>query len=320
MRRATVLGLSAIFSLANLAGQSANAQHKPVEHVMRPPTVGWYIKSADSGSRLVRYAQHGMRLIVSYGGSVDQVSALLQNAQAAGLSVLLMPNTSWMHGNDWSDLRRSILQFRDSPALYGWYLADEPEYVGLSPKRLAHAYRVIKSLDRHPVAVVFTEGSCRFGARVSKAYLKGFDILMFDDYPFYGFMHSHRDSVNGIREFRRSTRNCVATAHRYHKRGPFMVMQGFGKGIKDGPFSYRDPTYYEEKTMFRVAIRNGAHGILFWSDQFADRTVTHNVSRIVGAWHRQMIRRGLWQKSVPSFNAGVASDDGDEWSTRHSLL
>jgi hypothetical protein len=141
--------------------------------------------------------------------------------------------------------------------------------------------------------VVFALGGCRFGKGLSRRYLRGFDLLMFDDYPFYTFMRSRGASQAGIREFSSATRHCVNAARRYHKIGPLMVVQGFGHGVADGGLEWRDPSFYEESSVFRDAMKLGAKGILFYADGYADRAVSENVQRIVGRWLPAADRRPL---------------------------
>jgi hypothetical protein len=130
--------------------------------------------------------------------------------------------------------------------------------------------------------VVFMSGECRFGHRyIDPAFLQGFDILMFDRYPFYlnltGFdpyADAHRVAVN-----------CVRSARDHEKSGPIMVLQGFGKGVKDGAFAYRDPTYQESLRNVQAVTSAGVRDILFWNDRNADHRVWTNIERIVTVWH-----------------------------------
>jgi hypothetical protein len=232
--------------------------------------------------RLDGYAREGMTLVVRTSGDGTQLDDFMARAQADGIRVLLQPNANWQNG-DFAALRAFVLRYRENPALYGWYLADEPDFTGLPPAPMVGAYNLIKSLDSHPVAAVFTVGMCGLNDLYTR-YLKGFDLLMYDDYPFYTFTHGREGSREAVREVQITARNCVRSARYYHKLGPIMVLQGFGQGVKDGPFSYRDPTYAEEKAMFWNTVHARVKAILFWSDQFADRSVGLRVRRVVVEW------------------------------------
>jgi hypothetical protein len=131
--------------------------------------------------------------------------------------------------------------------------------------------------------VVFTAGMCGPHDAYTR-YLKGFDLLMYDDYPFYTFIRGRKAADAAINEVGTTAANCVSAAHRYHKLGPIMVLQGFGHGVKDGPFAYRDPAYLEERAMFWDTVQAGVPMIVFWDDGFTDRWVGISVRRVVQQW------------------------------------
>jgi hypothetical protein len=291
-----IVGLAFTFLLAGAALHATALASGPARH-QRPnvPIVGWYTdSSADlTHDPLAGYHKLGMSLVVAAAsGNDEQNASFLARAASAGIHVLFEPSGSWIRDGDWTELRAFVERFRDAPALYGWYLFDEPDFNDLPAAQLAKAYRVVKSADgRHPVAVVFSLGACSFGDWLDRGYLKAFDLLMFDEYPFYRSMKGPMASLAGIREFQNATRGCVAAAHRFHKQGPIMVEQGFGNGVHDGPFTYRDPTYAEEKAMFQYAVRAGAPGILFFDDAQADHRMRVEVRSIVSTWRRGIPHR-----------------------------
>jgi hypothetical protein len=298
LRLALALLLAAIVlhSTAWAAGHAA--RHAARVHRPNVPVLGWYTDLTNNS--LAAYHRNGMSLVVSGGGDDAHIESFLNRAAKAGVRVLLLVNGAWTRDGDWTDLRAFIQRYRSSPALYGWYLFDEPDLNGLPAARLAAAYRVVKSVDgRHSIAAIFTTGNCDFGRQLNRGYLNGFDLLMFDDYPFYSFMRSHADSVAGIDEFHIATRDCVAAAHRFHKQGPIMVEQSFGNGFRDGPYMFRDPTYAEEKAMFVGAVKAGVPGILFFHDLYADRHMRAAVHSIVSSWYRTIPLRFRPRLPVP---------------------
>jgi len=47
-----------------------------------------------------------------------------------------------------------VNKYKDHPAMFGWYIADEPDGPGISPASLIAANNLIKSLDPfHPTAI-----------------------------------------------------------------------------------------------------------------------------------------------------------------------
>jgi hypothetical protein len=253
-----------------------------------PAVLGWYIGGADEvrPTRLASYERTGMTLVVAPYAESNTLHTFLDQAHRVGVGVLLAPNGNWIRTGDWPALAAFIGEFQDEPAVAGWYLFDEPDFNNLPATRLIQAYQLVQLLDpSHPIAVVFTLGQCRFGRHLDRRYLQAFDLLMCDDYPFYTFVRSHSQSLAAIREFQDTTRHAVYTARHFHKLGPIMVAQGFGNGVKDGPFWYRDPTYVEQRAMFHDALAAGAKGILYFNDEQADGTVKSDVHAIVSQWY-----------------------------------
>jgi hypothetical protein len=245
---------------------------------------GWYTTVGASPKRLDAYRRAGANLVVAAYAGEPWTSRWLRTALAHGIKVLLMPDASWISTSKRARLRAFVLRYRHNPAVYGWYLYDEPDFTGLPPDKLAAAYRLVKSLDpSRPIAAVFTSGRCRFGTgAIDPRYLAGFDLLMFDRYPFYQpSFYRTIPRFNPLRDAREVDANCVRSARVYHKLGPIMVLQGFGKGMRDGPFAWRDPSFRETSCTFRLAAASGARGVLFWSDQYADEQVQQNVEAVM---------------------------------------
>jgi hypothetical protein len=244
--------------------------------------VGWYSSEALSPDRLTAYAHDGVNLMLPYRSGEPYTGRWVQAAEKQGISLLLQPDWRWVAHGDMGALASFVRRYHQSSALYGWYLYDEPDVNGLTPERLRAAYRLIKSLDSHPVAVVFSTGHCRFGAgAIDPDYLAGFDLLLFDYYPFYAGIPA------GVswRAAEQDNTACVQSAQKDGKQGPILVLQAFGAGWKDGPLRWRDPTSGETSCLFALAAASGAKGVLFWSDQHADAAVLRNTSRVIAAWH-----------------------------------
>jgi hypothetical protein len=93
---------------------------------------------------------------------------------------LCLQNAFQRLGNDpatLSNITHQINKFKDHPALFGWYLADEPDGQGIAPSLLQPKYDLIKKLDpHHPVSMVFCAGG-------AARYAAGLDLIMVDPYP-----------------------------------------------------------------------------------------------------------------------------------------
>lgn len=257
---------------------------RPTHHLARLRIanfqLGWYTSQSTSRARLEAYRQEGVSLLVISPSTTSSTDTWLRLLAAYGLKALLEPKPSWIDNARLSSLRSFVQHYRRFPTLYGWYLYDEPDRNGLPAARLQVAYRAIHRLDSHPIAVNFTTGQCRFGPHaIDPGYLHGFDLLLFDRYPFYMNM----PNFNPLKDARAIDAQCVRTTRRHHKRGPIMVLQGFGHGWRDGPFVWRDPTYRETACDVALARREGVGGVLFWSDQYADAPVRDNVQRVLAS-------------------------------------
>ncbi len=244
--------------------------------------IGWYTSEKTALHRLDAYRRAGVTLMVAYYADGPYTDRWVRAAGAHHIRMLLQPDPAWITHGTMTKLQAFVRRYRRNPALYGWYLYDEPDRVELPPRKLQAAYQAIKTLDHHPVAVVFTTGQCLVGqGAIDPGYLAGFDLLMFDRYPFY----TNLPGVRPLEDERAVDANCVRSARTYRKLGPILVLQGFGKGQKDGPFLWRDPTYQETLCSFRLALAAGAQGVLFYSDQYADPYVWHNVQQIIRDRH-----------------------------------
>lgn len=102
----------------------------------------------------------------------------LNAAQAAGLKVLAAPSTQAGPAFDRQSAARAVAQFDQHPALWAWYLIDEPDFNEVSPAEVIRAERCLKqSGARKPTALVLYQGY------EALDYANITDILMVDRYP-----------------------------------------------------------------------------------------------------------------------------------------
>jgi hypothetical protein len=131
------------------------------------------IYSVSTAEDLDIIAEAGFNLV---RGSADQ--EFLDAAQARGIRVLAYPHTSAGPKFDAAAARRAIKQFDAHPALWAWYLVDEPDLHAVPPESVRDSQRFLKNLPaRKPTALVIYQGARALD------YANITDILMIDRYP-----------------------------------------------------------------------------------------------------------------------------------------
>ncbi len=125
---------------------------------------------------LPQVAEAGFNVVQSYSFqrmTLEEIELYLSEAESLGLRVLLsIPGSYSINDNEKSDKKivRLVTRFADHPALYGWYLFDEPNEKKLTPERLKRVYKMIKTLDdNHMIFVSNWE---------PREYRNGYDVDM----------------------------------------------------------------------------------------------------------------------------------------------
>ena len=180
--RRELVGLLMGFSIASTSGLVMSLTQKKYLEIDRqrslPFLVGWYdrIENIDVSSKVY---PKGMRLIMPYVAKdvkPETIRAFLDRAKQVGMKVLLEIYRPLVESENISGVRNFIRTYKNHPAVYGWYLYDEPEVkkpIPLSPQLLIGLYQVIKQEDRSkPVAIVFAD------TRKIAPYIDALDILM----------------------------------------------------------------------------------------------------------------------------------------------
>lgn len=102
----------------------------------------------------------------------------LNAARTLGLKVLASPQTSAGPDFNASAARHAVRQSDSHPALWAWYLIDEPDLNRVSPEDVLKAHRFLKNIGaRKPTALVLYQGYRALD------YARHSDILMIDRYP-----------------------------------------------------------------------------------------------------------------------------------------
>ena len=111
-----------------------------------------------------------------------QIKAFMDRAAQTGFRVHFQLIAFQKLGNDGetlANLASIVNRFKDHPALFAWYLADEPDGQGIEPSLLQPKYDLIKKLD--PAHIHVSMVFCAGGA---EKFATAFDVVMVDPYLF----------------------------------------------------------------------------------------------------------------------------------------
>ena len=217
--------------------------------------LGCYWSASDFKDDLVKvYADSAFNCLMPYG---EMSAEQMDLAQRSGLKVLFSIKDSYF-GSTWcppaiksiADERTYIegfvKQFRDHPALLGWYLNDE---LGLDLlDRLTAHQRFVEELDpNHPTWVVL------YQFNQVRQYATTFDAIGCDPYPI-------PNPPVMAATWTRTTREEVAAS-----RPVWMVPQIMSWKCYDPKGNGRTPTFDEMRSMAWQCLCEGATGLVFYS-------------------------------------------------------
>jgi len=172
---------------------------------------------------------------------------ILDDAKANNMKVLVhMCNFFRNEANDIESLKLVVSALKNHPAVFGWYIGDEPSGSGIyaSPEELKVAYDTIKEIDKnHPVVLL------DFTPSKFSEYGKACDIFASDPYPIPD------GNINQVADWAEKTYAASQT------NSALICLQGQGK-----PFLTRHPTFEEQKQMLDMALENGAQSIGWWCE------------------------------------------------------
>lgn len=176
----------------------------------------------------------------------------LDAAASRGLRVLAEPGTA--AGTNFNALRArsTITRLESHPALWAWYLIDEPDLNQVSPDDVRQANRFLKSLPaRKPTALVLYQGA------QALHYAGLSDILMIDRYPVPWLP---------LANFPQHVRMAKLAAG---DRQPLIaVVQAFDwsyyPNLLGGEKNLRPPTHAELRCMTYCALAQRANGLFYY--------------------------------------------------------
>lgn len=241
-----------------------------------PYWLGWY---TDVKFSLADYKQSGVNLVLPVADTQNLLptssptyQSYLDEAQRQGIKVIVPAYVT-----NGKTLEEHISFYKVHPALFGWYLADEPEcsWSYVSPTLLkTEWYDKVKNTDlNHPSLTAFcaTTGCPSYPAS-QRPYYNSLDIIMADDYEF----------KNGTPEFHNigNIKNVVDTfvkeAKDNGKNGFIFVPQGFC-----GAGQWRCPTQPELRYSLYTAVVRDTLGTLFYADYLADNSTWTGVNSLI---------------------------------------
>jgi len=206
-----------------------------------------------------------------YDDDLDVVEAALNASGNAGVQ--------WMYDMrhstaDLAAIAQQVNRFKEHPAVFSWYIADEPDGagssegapVGIDTQVVQEAYNLIRRTDPfHPVSLVL---NCKYSAPL---YADATDILMIDPYPVsintslctesYGCCGCDGCSglVTDVSDRMDFTARHIASSKPLH-----FVGQGFGEYGASGHWT-RAPTREEFRVMTYLGfMHNNEAGVSYW--------------------------------------------------------
>jgi hypothetical protein len=216
--------------------------------VARPGAYPIGLYSVGSETNLAEIADAGFSLVAG-----PARLGFLDAAKASGIGVMASPGSSAGDHFDAAKVRSTVAKLDRHPALWSWYLIDEPDMHSVSPEKVEAAHRFVKRLGAtKPTSLVLFQGDS------AKWYGDIADITMIDRYPvpwlplanFSQHIHKTRLATDADRPVIAVIQSFDWTAH---------------KSQLPGEKNLRPPTERELRSMTYSALARGANGIFYFS-------------------------------------------------------
>jgi len=216
---------------------------------------------------LADLAAHGIDMVIANFIMGENRVWFLEEAERHGIGVIMgvlemtalimMPFAVSQAQAD--DLAEELAApIRDMPALYGYYIVDEPGIHGVIPENLAIAKQAFEKADpNHP------SFSCFALLGKMQTYFSAMDpeVLLTDMYPLYNVITTPEMFIDGwhIDGFL----NHLETARAIAGTKPvWLVAQAFANSLQ-----WRMPIFEEISAMVYLALNRGASGIIYFCYQ-----------------------------------------------------
>lgn len=249
--------------LEKIQGQEAGGDGPEPMGRRREPLMPDFFPLVAYGGKRADFAflrDMGFNAIVA-GLNADSAEEMLRDAGEHGLRIVASPR-------DEAAIKK-ISASASSPALLGWYVADEPEGRSVPPELIID--RVKKIRDAGSVAPTFM---AMVRPEFVKAYKGAADVILMDQYPV-----PHNPLIW-------LSRSMDEAGHAGQDR-VWAVIQIFGGQGWTGKGWDREPTYDEMRALSYLAIVHGARGLFFYTvkdnnyDLKSDRGHLEDVKRLI---------------------------------------
>jgi len=238
------------------------------------PVICWTIAgtSSDQSDEQIQRgfyhaAKNGMNSMIFRANDCEAALRYLNIAQKVGMKLFLAtgnapsgdPNTVAL----WEHKISGILtdEVIRHPALFGYFLVDEPYWRGIPSSGLIASYKVLKYID--PYHPVWINAAPRGSVEVHAEYSKAADIYGVDVYPVGSPGHSGLEDkgLSSIGKYViRMNEACGGN------KPIIMALQGFAWGVYSGRKALY-PTFDELRFMTYDAITSGGIGVSYWGTQ-----------------------------------------------------
>eukprot|EP00054_Salpingoeca_dolichothecata_P020953 m.133475 g.133475 ORF g.133475 m.133475 type:complete len:369 (+) comp23819_c0_seq1:43-1149(+) len=221
--------------------------------------IGWYDLPPQNTT------PHNVALFYNDGYNASKVKSLLDELiDTPVVAIVELPRVPVRAGDS-----SAVIEFVDAlkfhPALFAWYLWDEPHLPPdpgyISNITLAHVYDAIKQADPHHNVTIVMSGYID----QAPSYRSSMDILMHDNYPCLT-SDNNPPGGPGIEKWYQDMVRTSTDAASFDAL--WLVPQGYG----GGQFGHRNCLQVEERFMIHSALQNGATGLLFWRFARANTT------------------------------------------------
>lgn len=210
---------------------------------------------------------------------------VLQNAGMKGLAAFWLSEDTANDPAKWQDflvrLRAKVIELKAHPALYAWYLVDEPDGKGIDPAKLKAARAVIKGVDAVTPMIVVLDKPQKWAR-----YLPYFDIVAVDPYlrkTTFGY-ESPEVVTTWLRQLKKDQKKLKLRSK------VWVVLGAFDTKPKDpaAVTGYLKPTPQQFNSMISMALAENVDGILVYTYAFKENDRYYS-------WNLQAEDPALWE-------------------------
>lgn len=151
-------------------------------------------------------------------------------------------------------LRNRVNALKDHPALFAWYMADEPELVPVLPQRSQEIYETVREADPYHPCIMLNDTIAGI-----YRYERGGDVLMPDPYPCFLKGGLAASPIEKTSQFMLAIRDATSG-----RKPAWVTPQGFNYGDY-GKAGNRGPNLTELRNQTYQAVVCGAKGFIWYT-------------------------------------------------------